>query len=476
MIQVSDNEKILRGLSKKVLSNYNKKKDSLNIDLNLDELMDNIIIKIVELLKNTEDADASMYEKTILNTYNKKHKWVKYELTSQFSNYLNDIKEMDITFKKPDTIIEGCSNVSEYSEKILKELNEWKKSKTQNLTDFRYLVNKKITAKKVSFSTDMEVSLLKEYISYINGKNVSSNYEMQLNSLINIPTDSTNKVKLYQGEKDGYFFEYDNDISVIKYALSLEDIKNTSIVEQMGKSIDSIFKVLNDYDILLFQFLLKNRGPDFFKDGLVSISIREACIFVFGYYSTGNRKKILASLYRMSRIRVHIKTNEENNDSSDFEEYIGSASLLGNDIMVDEDMGKKIVTVTVGNIYRNEILNGNITKIYSNVSTVFKDDADSRKIIYFLQKERITRYYNRDKEDISLGYLTQEMSYKHFGGSVLFTNKRKDRVKGRIYKSLTNIKNSNTILADVKQKGDFFKLIYTPLSDEEIKDLEERIK
>lgn len=467
-----DNREILKRLSEQVLLTYNKKKESLNISLNLEELMDKIITEIDEKLKHIEDIDDSLYEKTVLSTYNKKHKWVKYELESPSSSLSKDIKIMTIIFKKQNTIIENCSSISEYLGKVTKELNEWKKIKEQNLTDFRYFANKKAIAKKVSFSLDMEVSLLKEYISYSNEKNISNDYEMQLNSLINIPIDSTNKVKLYQGGETDYFFEYNNDTSVIKYTLSVEEIKSTSMIEQMGKSINSIFKVLNDYDILLFQFLLKNRGPDFFKDGLVSIFLRDACIFVFGYYSTNHRKKLIASLYRMSMIRVQIKAKKDNS----FEEYIGSAALLGNEILIDEDMGKKIATVTVGNTYRNEILNGNITKIYSNVSVFFKDDADSRKIIYFLQRERLTRYYNRDKNNVSLDYLVQEVSYKHFGGSILFTNKRKDRVKSRICKSLINIKNSNTILSDVIQKGDFFKLIYNPLSEEEITDLENRIK
>ena len=102
-----DNREILKSLSKQVLAIYNKKKDDLNISLNLEELMDKVIIEIEEKLRHIEDIDDSLYEKTVLSTYNKKHKWVKHELESPSSSLAKDIEIMTIMFKKQNTIVEN---------------------------------------------------------------------------------------------------------------------------------------------------------------------------------------------------------------------------------------------------------------------------------------------------------------------------------------------------------------------------------
>lgn len=436
--------------------------------IDFEEIFDIVKNEIEKSLNKVADIGESIYENILKETIIKKRNWLYYEMNTDESIHKKTIKSAEVMFAR-GAKINDCETFEEYMTTLTRKLKEWKENKEQDLSKFEYIESKRITTIKKALVADIQVFMLKKIIQ-VHKTKTKSKYEVQINSLVSTATDPTNRVTL-QNKKDNLYF-YENTIgdNYINFELKLDDIKNQSVVEQADKVISQILKVLNDNDITIFQHLIKHRSSTFFNDGIINFYLDDFCKEVFGYSTTPKKNLIIASLTKMSLIRSRGYTE---NDSS-------LTTSLISDLSINKSKKKNEKTevrLVIGLTYREEIINGNITKVHSYLlEAVGKKNSFGRKLLYFLQKERIVIYYSKDKNEIEK-YIRKRVPYTYFSNTILFTNKNKTKVLNEIEKNLDIIKNHDVILSDeTVRDGEYFNLYYKPISEEEIKDLEKRIE
>lgn len=445
---------------------YTKKIEEMKIDFK--RVLNIVQEEIKELLFKAVDIDNSIYEKILKKTSVKKRNWIYSELNTEGSSYKKTIESSKIMFIRGSKV-DNCDNLDDYIKLLNRKLNTWKSNKEPDLSKFEFIEKKRPSTIQRALSDDIKVFILKNIIEEYKKNSLKSKYEVQINSLVSTATDPTNRVALKSTKMDVYSYKYDAGDNSLLYEIKLDDKKNKSIVEQSSKVIQEIFKVLNDRDITIFQHLLKQRSDTFFRDGVINFELENLCSEIYGYCSTTRKKEILASLTKMSLIRS--KGYTKNNS--------GLLTSLIADIIVDvkdKVKDKTPVTVLIGLTYRNEIINGNVTKVYSYLLDEVGDNAIARKLLFFLQKERIISYYSKDKNELEK-YIVKRVPYTYFSSAILFTNKNKYKILDKIEASLNLIKASNIIISkDTVRNGEFFDIYYNPISEDEIKDLEMQIE
>lgn len=422
--------------------------------------------EIKELISQVVNIDESLYEKILKETSKKKKNWISYETDNPNSAYNKTISNAKFLFKAENIEINNCTNIDDYISLLTEDLKKWRYNEKQGLTKFKYIDKKRISTIQRALIDDIKVFILQKVVEYYKSNNSKSKYEVQINSLVTTATDPTNKLILEQKE-DSYLYDYNVEGNQLIYKIELDDVKNLSVVEQYSKVLGQIFKVLNDNDTTIFQHLIKKRTNTFFMDGKIKFFLDDLCNEIYGYCSTERKDRVIASLYKMSAIKT---IGQSSNSKS------GLITSLINDVLVDSRQGKKTeVTIEIGTAYRDEIITGNVTKVYSYLYDAVKENAYAKKILFFLQKERVILHYSKDKNIIE-NSIVIKVPYTYFGSAIIFTNKKKYNNIKSLENSLNIIKEFNTIISkESKRIGDYFELHYNPLSEEELKDLEMRI-
>ena len=467
-----NNEALL--LKEKIESIYLKKiKNTKITEKQFSILLEEVLLETQLLLSKTidkSDMENDVLKKLEIICADRKNKWYDAEMKNSKSGFHENIKNAEYSFNSPDFEIKNYKNIDEYIQDIKAHLKKWKSDKNQELSDFRYIKNKRIDAQINAFKMDIKIYIIKQVVEQAKILNIEGIYTERINPLVTVPTDSKNRIKMEQKSDSVYEYNYNKNNTDIAYRFY--DDKQESIYQQAGKAMSRAIKTLNDIDIQIFEYILQVRKSNFFKDGKVLFSIYDACNTIFGYYNDIVCQNLIASTFKLRGLRVYNKS-EDNSPLSD-------ASLLEGVFVDDkkkkepksEDL-KRNILVIVGTVFREEILNGNLIRIYSDTYNKYKKDADVRKFLYYLQKERVVRYYNnKDKNLIDNSYLFEEKPYTEFASLVLIERTRIDKAKKRIYNALRKIAEDGVILKSVSLIGDFFKLQYAPLTDKEIEDLE----
>lgn len=434
------------------------------ININFEESIKNVYKSVKEKIKNSLEINDTILTQIENDIRKKKYTWFSYEIGNNNSAFSKDMESAKKLFEEVDSItIKKCDNFYDYMEKEKEKLIKWKSSLDYGLIKFPYLKEKRIQAQKTAFETDVKYFIFKEIVkeSKIDKKDKKNNtYNEMINGLVDIPTDSTNREKLKNDVE--IKLNYNN---MVEYKFNKKDIELP--IKESGISIveESIFKVLNDIDISVFDYILKQKDITFFETGQITICLKDICQAIYKKNTTQYKKEIISSIIRISRVTVSsIKIDKD--ITTGF-----MMSLIYPDIKFENISGKTYITVIVGQFYREEIIKGNTIKVYSFIEEAVSTNKDAKKMLYFLQRERILLHFDNLSKNQDVNKLIKTSSYEIFFNCIYFTTKRKDIIISRIKKALNVIKNTNSILLDFSNKGDYFTFEFAPLLEEEIANL-----
>lgn len=459
-------EELYRKVKNDVKSLFVNEINKINSNLDFDYLFEKSIETLSKKNIKLDNCDKKTLDVFYYNIQNKKKKWVDFEINNQESSYNKELQSVKFIFdktkkRKQDTKILDCDNFKDYEKKLKLELENWKKDKNKMLISFPFIKNKKLLSIKSSFVSDISVFLIKELIKE-KTLNDTPLFSETLTTLVRIPTDTTNKINLNtNNDVPNYVCEQKGNI----FVYSIPEAEN--LYAAAGKMIGQVFKMFNSNDVALFDFILKNRQEKFFKSGgKITFFLKDACIELFGEDNTKNRNKIKASISKLSYLVIEFK--QSNNERI-------KTALLTNDVIYttnEFDNKKTTITVTIGDFYRNEILSGNLIRVYSQIIKDVNKNKRITKIVYMLQDERVSRYYARNKNILSNDYLYIKRDYSYFSDRIILNNKRVDRVIKSIEESLDIIVATKTIIQSYSREEHSFNIKFFPLTEEEINDLE----
>lgn len=417
-----------------------------------------------DLLIHTENWDEENLLVPLLDETKKlKKMWTKREESNEKSAFHKEIAKM----KSINNLIESkdfnIPSVEKYKEQITNKLHLWRDDNKSYLSDFLFIQHKRKDVLRRAIKIDIQRYIYNKLI--METKDSVITYEEMIDSLTNIAVDTTNKQKLIINN-DTYRYENSNLI----YSIDPEDLKGISIKNQSGKILEQVFKVLNETDIRIFRYLIKKRGPYFFQDGVINLYLDDICLNIFGANQTRYREYVISSLIRMSIMKVFFYSKDEEGGIRNIKKAL-TTSLLS-DLVIDVNEGNKTkITVVIGYIYREEVINGNMVRVYSKLLENI-NDGDARVLMFYLQKQRLILYDNRDKNDISNSYTKMTLSYSQITSAILFATDRKARNIKRIEKAFNILVENNSIISSYLRRGDFFEVTFIPITQKEINDLE----
>lgn len=412
------------------------------------------------------EINKSTYADLLKKIKYKKANWIKLEKSNKNSAYNKKIKATEDIFSFDNTKVKGCNNIQEFKNMLDRELDKWKNIDIP-LVNYPYLLTKQKRTVEKALEEDIILRLYKYEEKNKRQKNVKD--EIMPNSLNQIPIDTSNRLKL-SATKEDYIYKFKNKHMEYMYSIKINEFNSLMAAKDISKVINIIKKVLNKTDIRVFNYILQFRDKNFFENGLIKFELNAMCKELFGYKTEQYKNSILGSLYKMSIIKGNGYTEGKSSVL---------ASLLGDIIVGEEIDGKIEITTTVGLTYRSDIIQGNIVKIHGGIIKKLDSNSDAYIIIFYLQKRRLQQYYNKDKDIIELDnnqYVEKRIPYTDIASLCMISDKNKSRLIKRIKDVLEVIVDEGSILSDVYSYGDFFDLTYTPLTDEEIDDIEKRIK
>lgn len=417
-----------------------------------------------DLLIHTENWDEESLLAPLMDETKKlKKMWVRKEEgneKSAFNKEIEKIKDLKNLIESKDFDI---PSVEKYKKQITNKLYLWRDDDKLYLSDFLFIQSKRKDVIRRAITIDIQRYIYNKLI--IANKDSVITYEEIIDSLTNIAIDTTNKQKLIINN-DTYRYENNNLI----YSIDPEDLKGISIKNQSGKILNQVFKVLNETDIRIFRYLIKKRGPYFFQDGVINLYLDDICTNIFGANQTRYREYVISSLIRMSIMKVFFYSKDKEGSIRNIKKAL-TTSLLS-DLVIDVNEGNKTkITVVIGYIYREEVINGNMVRVYSKLLENI-NDSDARVLLFYLQKQRIILYDNRDENDICNSYTQMTLSYSQITSAILFATDRKTRNIKRIEKAFDILVNNNSIISSYVRKGDFFEVTFIPITEKEINDLE----
>lgn len=434
--------------------------------IDYDKIFENTLNKFIEEINNVIIIDTT----PLINEIKRiKLNWRSYEKRNSKSLYSKQINATDVLFKS-NRPISDFTNAESFKESIEKKLKDWL-SPQYLLIEFPYIIGKRKNTIEKALEKDILLALSLEKLEERKSDDITKtmeneNCDIMPNSLSNIPIDISNTLKLEESEEN-FLYKYSNNETEYIYKIKIDDFNNILSSNAATKVINIIKKVLNRTDIRVFNYLLKFRDDNFFENGIVKTDLEQMCKDLFGYNKEQYRNNIIGSLYKMAVIK-----------GNGYTEGITSilASLL-NDVIIKKENGKTIVTASVGMVYRNDVLRGNITKIYGNMFDKITDNDDIYIIAFYLQSRRLQQYFCKDK-DIAryAGFCEKRVPYTAISNYCMISGKNKSRTKKRINNALKLIADEKCIISEFTLVGDYYDITYAPLAEEELIDIEKRVR
>lgn len=445
-----------------ISDNLSKNNKEINLELFISSVLKEITNEIEHLVEVTYD-NVLLYKK---RRYMTKKRWYEKEISEEAGLH----QEINVVAKSlfEDTLkgdtemfrqVYGCSNPDELKELRLKELKEWVEDDSIPLCHFRYVKDK--TSRQI-------VSALKNDIKYYfyerifnecpRGKyNDVSTVPM---SIANIPVDYTNRAKMSvsdvidDGEEKYFLDKYQiSDTKIFESRINVEILKRGMVTE--------VLKWLNAKDIEIFNYCLTVGLTDenFLTTRQIIVDIGDIVKNVYpGSQGAPSYKAVKESLYRMQYINTGIV------DDSSLRGF--TTKLFDNVEISANSSGKETARIFVNIDIITQYIQNNTISYYSDVIRNFK--LSTSKIgIYAIQRERIHLATVQPEAE----ELVFETNYNFFRGIFLFSSKRKHEHIKTIEKMLDEIVENKIAIKYYKRKGDRFKLVFYPISEQERKDL-----
>lgn len=351
----------------------------------------------------------------------------------------------------------------DYENEILSfELNlrNWAENENTNITDYKFIKTKTKRTLKNAIILDSKIILIIKHVSNMSPISDIKNFEYRFSNLC--PIDTTNKSKFNKDDT----FSYKNGDTDYIVELNKDSIKNNT---QNLDIIKSTFSILNKRDVDILGCLIKEgiSTEEFFTTGKVKIELNELCQKLNGYRNNYIIDEIKHSITKLTCIKIHAKTQ---NGSVTIDSPILRSEFISSK---DNTANIDLISVIMSPVYIEEIINGSVTKIHSDILQLLKKDNDASYIIFNLQKLRIIHYYNTkdNNTDLKENLFTKTVPYTYFGDIVILSNKRKSRNLKRINECLDTIVDKGVILESYRPSGDYYVLTFFPLSEAEKNDL-----
>lgn len=449
-----------------MLISQNSKVMELSKELSDD--MNNCIAEIIEELDNTINIDEDIFNEKVIIRKARKYEWIRKEKKSENSYYHLQLEQLEKANEFKKNLNMDTIDIDNVISEIDKKLSEWNNNEDSYLIQYPFLVGKKDFTIKRAFFLDYKIELLKKvYNQYLEIYN--KEIDVRPNFVIDFPKDTTSKVELLKFE-DRNTYKTVINTNAIQYVVELNDDEDTNYLCEKWQASKMLQKMLSDKDIDVAVELLNSRDPNFFENGIVYGDIADIQKKVFGRVSMETYDKVLLSLYRLKHMEIMAK-------KKDIRKGGASISFLDNYSYFNKN-NKMTIQASLNPKLLNEIISGNVTAVYSDEIKRVKKNPDAKPIMFFLQKERLSKLSAKPDELMLFedGSFCIKYEYTYFSIPLVLNNKRKDRVIKRLCKCFDIIVESDTILKKYERIGDYFTLYYKNLNDEELGDLNNRVK
>lgn len=432
--------------------------------------VDICIEEIIKELENTINIDEDIYSTKIIMRKTKKYDWIKQEKRSPKSYYNTQIAQLRQAneFKRKLNLKVDDVDIDKIIEETEKKLNNWNDDEYAYLIQYPFLQGKRESTIKKAFLIDYKIELLRKiYEQYTELYN--KQIDVRPNFIIDFPKDTTSKVNLLKFE-DRNTYKTIINTNAVQYIVELNEDEDTNFLCSKWQASTMLQKMLSDKDIDVAVELLNTRDPNFFENGIVYGDIVDIQKKVFNKVSQETYDKVLLSLYRLRHMEIIAKKKDIRKGSA-------SISFLDNYSYFNKD-NRMLIQASLNPKLLNEIISGNVTAVYSKELERVRKNADAKPIMFFLQKERLSKLSVKPDELMLFedGSFSVKYEYTYFSIPLVLNNKRKDRIIKRLCKCFDIIVESDTILKKYERIGDYFTLYYKNLNDEELCDLNNRVK
>lgn len=421
-------------------------------DIKINKTIDETIKKA---LLNIELNNGTNEESLYRSLYRTKCRWVKKEKEKKEGLY-KDIEFCNKFYKSIDCdnkkfyIMYEVDNPTELRDKIIMELENWRRDRNGLLGNFKYINKRSKTVINSSAKTDINYLshlFLKEYTN--NERNIS---EMP-NTMGYIPVDFTNRAVIKLNNSIDSNKEYFTDKYYINNNTVFESVVDTQILKT--GIIQNAIKMLNSNDIQILLYLLSLRNEDFFTSRQIVTNIGDIVSNCCKSKGVKNYAMVKESLFKMQYF-----------STGAVDSYLRGFTIKLIDNIDIVKIGKKEVVTVLFNIdIVNDILNNRTTRMYRDVINNF-ELPQSKILIFGLQRKRVSLSLDVSKKTV---YFNANLSF--FRSVLYFSNKNKIKNLKDIESSLNEIKKSNITLHNFKRKNDNFELEFYPITEKEKIDL-----
>lgn len=387
-----------------------------------------------------------IHKKNLKNIYFLKRRWIeRYENNRKFK------KEIEIVKYEYHQVVSGArkrekfesyyntTSDTKYIENIKIKLLNWRDSEDNRLSSFPYLYNLDIR----SIKTALKYDLLLEYYDFIkSGSNSSKNDIKMIPAFLDtLAIDPTNKKKLIDNEDevsiDGEYIEIFSYISEEEKELLLVQLEKDAYLKlQQGKNVQDIVTqmallkatdTMNSYDSKILSYIYTCFFNDILAESITK-RVSEIISEIGVENNTSNRKKVISSILKLSKLNLEYKVNTEQLSGSLFDAYISK----------DKKTKENMVTIQLGAFFKSIIY---MNEGY-NFNKIAYDDlnSDSQHYALWFQKRRIKL--------CGEGVKKEKIHINNVLGAILWNTTRYDRRLKRVLNALEELKNSQLIIED----------------------------
>lgn len=427
-----------------------------------------------------------------------KKRWVSTDLKS--GRAYNELEAYKVIYNHPVKLLKDKADIkydsyNDFAHEFKANLKRWTEDENLPLLTYEYFTDKNKKSRNSAIISEIQIEILKQIINNDKGVlpnkinntevineskkiNLDNHMEIIPDKIVNSPINTSEKpISLIKNKEIKANIETQGYIT--EYFIEEKSIDGTLMINQFGKAaIEKAKSVLSSTDLKVVAYILKNRDSNFFETGKVVLPLQKMCSDIFKCVNNEKRTIIKSSIVKMANIKINVYDKTNNN------RWLVTSLL--SEAMLDEIDKKDVIIVYVSATYRNELIANNVVKVYSNIIEKCNKNEDAIRELFHLQKERLViheAYKNDEKlmDDVKITFIgdkecfVKKVHYEFFKESIIFLNKKTYKIKERIDKFLTIIKDTNSILESFIREGDYYYLIFSQLQPSELMDIEKSL-
>lgn len=343
-----------------------------------------------------------------------------------------------------------------YTNRIMKEMEEWRKNKDCLLSSYRYLENKKSFQIEAAFDLDFQIFILEAILTKYKG-DLSFKIEHHPYTVDNHPIFSPVPTRATFMKKEEQDDNYVEDYIVDQYFTFRTLVRLDS---NESVKIKMKYRHLDEKDARILNVLLSSITDDFYRERIITVPMIQLVESVYESKSKNNYLNLEKRLHELKKYeyKVFIYSNKQKKPST------VSFNLLNTVVTDFDDKGQQYVKVFVGDAIYHDIINRQTVMVYQEFIEKLENPL-SKLLIYSLQKERIQAYMNKTYE--------QTYPYTFFSRKIRFHYSDPISILKEIETALKEFSANHIIVQDFTIDTQLFivHITYIPLNEEEIYDV-----